>query len=121
METTAYFENIPQEIARRLGAGTQEIVVAVAWFTDRDLFDVLCKQAGRGLKVRLAVLHDRINVGVGCVNFQRLQDIGGECKGLYVDVRNQPKHLRLIGPLGEPIIQDATTCRETWKTWSLPD
>ena len=49
METTAHFENIPQEIARRLAAATQEIVVAVAWFTDRDLFDVLCKQAGRGL------------------------------------------------------------------------
>jgi hypothetical protein len=109
MESTAYFENIPQEIARRLRAATQQIVVAVAWFTDRDLFDVLCKQAGRGLRVRPAVLNDRINVGASRVNFQRLQNIGGECKGLYVDVRNQPKHLRLIGPLGEPIIQDATT------------
>ena len=78
METTAHFENIPQEIARRLAAATQEIVVAVAWFTDRDLFDVLCKQAGRGLRVRLAVLNDRINVGPGRINFPRLQDIGGE-------------------------------------------
>ncbi len=47
METTAHFDNIPQEIARRLAAATQEIVVAVAWFTDRDLFDVLCKWVGR--------------------------------------------------------------------------
>ena len=78
METTAHFENIPQEIARRLNAATQEIVVAVAWFTDRDLFDVLCRQAGRGLRVRLAVLGDRINVGPGKLNFQRLQDCGGE-------------------------------------------
>jgi len=78
METTAHFENIPQEIARRLNAATQEIVVAVAWFTDRDLFDVLCRQAGRGLRVRLAVLHDRINVGAGRLNFERLKDCGGE-------------------------------------------
>ena len=78
METTAHFENIPQEIAKRLNAATQEIVVAVAWFTDRDLFDVLCRQAGRGLRVRLAVLGDRINVGPGRLNFQRLQDCGGE-------------------------------------------
>jgi hypothetical protein len=78
METTAHFENIPQEIAKRLSAATQEIVVAVAWFTDRDLFDVLCRQAGRGLRVRLAVLGDRINVGPGRLNFQRLQDCGGE-------------------------------------------
>ena len=78
METTAHFENIPQEIAKRLNAATQEIVVAVAWFTDRDLFEVLCRQAGRGLRVRLAVLGDRINVGPGRLNFQRLQDCGGE-------------------------------------------
>jgi hypothetical protein len=78
METTAHFENIPQEIAKRLNAATQEIVAAVAWFTDRDLFDVLCRQAGRGLRVRLAVLGDRINVGPGRLNFQRLQDCGGE-------------------------------------------
>ena len=56
METTAHFENITQEIARRLNAATQEIVVAVAWFTDRDLFDVLCRQAGRGLLCVYGVL-----------------------------------------------------------------
>ncbi len=78
METTAHFENIPEEIAKRLSRATHEIVVAVAWFTDRDLFDVLCKQAGRGLLVRLAVLNDQINVGPGRLNFRRLQDIGGE-------------------------------------------
>ncbi len=83
METTAHFENIPQEIAKRLNAATQEIVVAVAWFTDRDLFDVLCRQAGRGgagrgVRVRLAVLNDLINVGAGRLNFERLKDIGGE-------------------------------------------
>jgi hypothetical protein len=71
METTAHFENIPQEIARRLAAATQEIVVAVAWFTDRDLFDLLCGQAGRGVRVRLAVLNDQINIGPGRLNFQR--------------------------------------------------
>ncbi|WP_295391185.1 phospholipase D-like domain-containing protein [uncultured Thiodictyon sp.] len=78
METTAHFEHIPQEIARRLAAATQEIVVAVAWFTDPILFDALCKQAGRGLRVRLAVLNDRINCGPGRLNFQRLQDCGGD-------------------------------------------
>jgi hypothetical protein len=63
MEATAHFDDILQAITKRLVAATQEIVVAVAWFTDRDLFDLLCRQAGRGLQVRLAVLNDRINVG----------------------------------------------------------
>lgn len=78
METTAHFEHIPQEIARRLHAATQEIVVAVAWFTDPGLFDVLCRQAGRGLRVRVAVLGDRINTGPGKLNFDRLKDCGGQ-------------------------------------------
>lgn len=78
METTAHFDNIPQEIARRLAAAESEIVAAIAWFTDRELFDVLCRQTGRGVRVRLAVLGDRINLGPGGLNFQRLQDIGGE-------------------------------------------
>ena len=78
METTAHFENIPQVIAKRLNAATQEVVVAVAWFTDPELFDVLCRQAGRGVRVRLAILNDQINVGPGRLNFQRLQDCGGE-------------------------------------------
>jgi hypothetical protein len=78
METTAYFENIPREIAKRLRAATQEIVVAVAWFTDQDLFDELCRQAGRGLRIRLAVLNDQNNSGPGKLNFQRLQDCGGK-------------------------------------------
>lgn len=77
LETTAHFENIPQEITKRLNAATQDIVVAVAWFTDPDLFDVLCRQAGRGVRVRLAVINDRINVGPGRLNFQRLKDCGG--------------------------------------------
>lgn len=78
MDTTAHFQGIPQEIAKRLGSATQEIVVAVAWFTDQDLFDVLSRQAGRGRRVRLAVLNDEINRGPGRLNFRRLEDIGGE-------------------------------------------
>lgn len=52
METTAHFENIPQEIARRLGAAESEIVAAVAWFTDSEAFEVLSRHAGWGAWVR---------------------------------------------------------------------
>lgn len=78
MDTTAHFENISQEIAKHLGEATHEIVAAIAWFTDPELFDVMCKQAGRGLRVRLAVQKDQINIGPGKLNFQRLKHIGGE-------------------------------------------
>jgi hypothetical protein len=78
METFAYFENIPFEIGRHLGTASAEIVVAVAWFTDPELCDLLCRQAGRGIRVSVAVLHDEINSGAGRLNFARLSDIGGK-------------------------------------------
>jgi hypothetical protein len=78
METFAHFENIPREIGKHLGTASAEIVVAVAWFTDSDLFDLLCRQAGRGVRVSVAVLDDGINIGAGKLNFARLSDIGGK-------------------------------------------
>lgn len=78
METTAYFDNIQQEIAKRLNAATEEIVVAVARFDDATLFDLLCKQAGRGRTVRLATALESGGAPFGRLNLQRLRDIGGE-------------------------------------------
>jgi hypothetical protein len=78
METTAYFDDIAAEIARRLRTANTDIVAAVAWFTDHALFDILCRQAGQGRRVRLAVLNDPINIAPGRLNFRRLQEIGGE-------------------------------------------
>lgn len=86
METTAHFDKIAACIGSCLRNAKEEIVVAVAWFTDSELFDILCRQAGKGLRVRLAVLDDKINVGAGRLNFCRLKEVGGEvvlvpCKG----------------------------------------
>ncbi len=78
METNAFFDDISARIAQRLRAATHEIIAAVAWFTDPELFDALCRQAGQGRRVRLAVLDDPINVAPGRLNFRRLQEIGGE-------------------------------------------
>lgn len=78
METTVHFDNIQQEIARRLNAATGEITVAVARFSDSTLFDILCKQAGRGRAVRLAMALEPGGAPFGRLNFQRLSDIGAE-------------------------------------------
>ena len=78
METTAYFEGIAEVISKRLGAAEHEITAAVAWFTDSKLFEILCRKAGLGCRVRCAVLDDQINMAPGKLNFQRLKDIGGE-------------------------------------------
>jgi hypothetical protein len=78
METPAHFESIPQEIRKYLGQTSAEIVVAVAWFTDSELFDALCRQAGGGVSVRVAVLDNTLNVGAGKLGFARLSDMGSK-------------------------------------------
>jgi hypothetical protein len=90
METVVHFDNIPQEIAKRLTAAEEQIVAAVAHFTDHDLFDILCRQAGRGVTVRLAIPDDPNNFGPGGLNFQRLRDIGGEVVALPASCDTNP-------------------------------
>ena len=45
MELKAHFSNIHKVIICHLTQAQSEIVAAIAWFTDRDIFDVLCKKA----------------------------------------------------------------------------
>lgn len=78
MQLQAHFFHIQQVITQRLQAAQSEILVAVAWFTDRKIFEVLCKQAQAGVQVSVAVLGDGINQGPGGLNFQRLRDLGGK-------------------------------------------
>jgi HKD family nuclease len=74
VETQAYFDNIQSEIHRRLTAAEREIDLAVAWLTDRVLFDVLCQKATSGVKVRLLLFDDDINKHL---TINRLETSGG--------------------------------------------
>lgn len=77
MEVNAYFTNIKDVICGLIQQAEYDIRVAVAWFTDREIFDILCKKAALGLRVKLIVVDDRINRGPGGLNFQRLKEMGG--------------------------------------------
>ena len=61
METQAYFENIREHIQCYLTDANSQIDLAVAWFTDKFLFDTLCQKAQSGVKVRLLLYDDDIN------------------------------------------------------------
>jgi hypothetical protein len=78
MTLEAHFQNIQPAIIRHLQQAQQEILVAVAWFTDRELFEVLCKKAQAGVKVAVALLDDKINRGQGSLNFHRLVNLRGK-------------------------------------------
>lgn len=77
METTAYFDDIHVHIIEELGRAKSDITIAVAWFTDPDIFNALCQRASQKVPVKLAILDDDINQN-SKLNFQRLKECGGE-------------------------------------------
>lgn len=90
MELKAHFSNIHKVIINYLDQAQAEIVAAIAWFTDREIFEVLCKKAGSGVKVSVALIGDEINQGPGGLNFARLRNIGGQVILLPLGARDQP-------------------------------
>jgi hypothetical protein len=78
VETQAYFENIRSVIDQYLKRATQSIDVAVAWFTDKLLFETLCAQARKGISVRLLLFDDDINNNPNGISFSDLQDCSGK-------------------------------------------
>jgi len=78
MELKAHFSDIRKVIIDHLSGDQLEIAAAVAWFTDRDIFEVLCKKARLGVKVSVVLIGDEINQGAGRLNFTKLQNLGGQ-------------------------------------------
>lgn len=90
MELKAYFLNIHKVIINHLEESQTEIIAAIAWFTDRDIFEVLCTKARSGIKVSVALIGDEINKGPGGINFQKLSNFGGQVIFLPPGSRDAP-------------------------------
>jgi hypothetical protein len=90
MELKAHFSNIHKVIINHLEQAQSEIVAAIAWFTDRDIFEVLCKKARSGVKVSVALIGDEINKAPGGLNFHRLSNFGGQVIFLPPGSRDTP-------------------------------
>lgn len=90
MELKAHFSNIHNVIIGHLEQAQSEIVAAIAWFTDRDIFEVLCKKARAGVKVTVALIGDDINKGGGGLSFEKLRSLGGQVILLPPGGRNEP-------------------------------
>jgi hypothetical protein len=90
MHTQAYFEDIQSVIIQHLQQARQEILVAVAWFTDGDLLRVLCQKAQTGVAVTVLFLDDSINTSL---NFNQLTEKGGKLWRVPVhDQQRNPMH-----------------------------
>ena len=57
----ALFNNIKAHIVKNLNEANDIIRIAVAWFTNDDLFQVVLNMLDRGIKVELILIDDCIN------------------------------------------------------------
>lgn len=74
---TAYFRNIRRELINSLRGAQREIRIAVAWFTNQELFDTLISCLEKGVKVHLMIIDDYINNGYYGLDFQLFINKGG--------------------------------------------
>ena len=61
MSSQAYFSNIRSEILSLLAHAEEEVLIAMAWFTNRKLLHATIQCLRRGVKVKLILLDDIIN------------------------------------------------------------
>ena len=77
MNTQAYFDNIAEQISKRLQKSQQSVFIAVAWFTDSSLFKLLCEKSQQGVQIQLMLMNDEINNSCG-INYDLLVKSGGK-------------------------------------------
>lgn len=61
MQIEAIFENIADRIQTEIRSATKSIYIAVAWFTNKNLFDELLQKKNEGCHVSLIISNDSIN------------------------------------------------------------
>lgn len=86
----AYFNNIKAEILKRIDAANDEILIAVAWFTQRDLFTAIIRALDRGVKVSIILINDIINRNNQGLNFSIFLQKGGNLR--FVDKKKILMH-----------------------------
>ena len=72
-----HFENIQETLIKELQAATRSIYVAVAWFTDRRLFEQLIDKLKDNVRVAVVIVKDEINE-YSNNNFERIKEQGGD-------------------------------------------
>lgn len=75
-----FFSGISHELIRSIGSAKQSVDVAMAWFTNEELFNALLECLNRGVKVRLLLLDDPINWNPYAPEFSKLEKWTGAFK-----------------------------------------
>jgi hypothetical protein len=73
-----YFDGIRKQIRKEISKSEKEILIAVYWFTNQELFDVLIEKLKGGIKVELIIHNDFINNRESGLPFQKFIENGGK-------------------------------------------
>lgn len=90
MQTEALFSNIADRISTELSQAESSIYIAVAWLTNRNLFNILVDKAKSGVTVQLLLSNDEINQN-SSLDFSRLK-IGNSVAYLVGDGKSDLMH-----------------------------
>jgi phosphatidylserine/phosphatidylglycerophosphate/cardiolipin synthase-like enzyme len=74
------FTGIKPVIISQLEAASKEILVAVSWLTDRELFSILLKKLKAGVRVSLITRNDHLNNHPNALPWKEFIDAGGELR-----------------------------------------
>jgi len=85
----AYFRNIRNSILNELEKSKHSISIAVYWFTNHELFDIIYHKQLSGVKCRLIIHNDYINNRYAGLPFQKFIDAGGK---LFFSDEENPMH-----------------------------
>lgn len=95
MEIQPFFERIEDVVLTDLKAAKKEVLLAVAWFTNKKIFEVLLDKlkSDSTFVVKLIVINDNINNRINGLDFQRFISVGGV---FFFAEKNIPMHNKYV-------------------------
>jgi plasmid stabilization system protein ParE len=84
-------EEIKKHIIEELQKAKSEILIAVSWFNDTDLFDLICEKAKQHVKIEVIITNDHINIDKNKINWYNLIDLNGK---VYLYRKGKIMHLK---------------------------
>jgi hypothetical protein len=85
----AHFQNIRLSIIKEIEKANKSLMVAVYWFTNHELFDILYQKQLNGVQCDLIIHNDYINNRETGLPFQKFIDAGGK---FYFSDEENPMH-----------------------------
>jgi hypothetical protein len=69
-----FFSSIQERIISEIDNAQNSILIAVAWFNNREIYNALLNKAKTGIKIELIIVNDEVNNKSGGLDYQRLID-----------------------------------------------